>query len=180
MPASPAPASEAIASRLAAGLDDYQQGVDALVDAWPDPERYRAVTGQLDAIRKDAALLPQVRVLWVELLIAHAELMHALWALLARRSEAALFHVEELRIRHAECVAGLRRRCLVLALPSAARDQFPPGQHPADCAAFYPDNQHRRGGLHTLLHDHAPTGRQLYACDQWQGEPRNHAAGYPL
>jgi hypothetical protein len=106
---------DAIALQIAAELETYDSDATAMVDAWPDLERYRAVSDQIEGVRMLCSSLPQVGVQWVELLIAHAELVHVLWRLQYGEGPAVRADVGPVRERHAECVRALRRRCLRLA-----------------------------------------------------------------
>jgi hypothetical protein len=115
MSASQAPALDAIALQLAAALDSYDRDAAAMVARWPDMDLYRGVSEQVERIRMYSAALPAAAVQWVELLIAHAELVHLLWQTQsgARPGDGAL--VAQRRERHSECVRALRLRCLALA-----------------------------------------------------------------
>lgn len=115
MSASPAPALDAIAFQLAAALDRYEQDVEAMVASWLDMELYGRVSEEVEEIRTfSAALMPQVSIHWVELLIAHAELVHSLWRLRFREDSADGERLREIRSRHDACVASLRVRCVRL------------------------------------------------------------------
>lgn len=113
MSASHAPALDAIALQLAAALDKYEREVDAMVGSWLEMERYAEVSADIEQIRMYASALPQLSVFWVELLIAHAELVHCLWRSKfdAPEERPELAAVQK---RHGSCVASLRRRCLHL------------------------------------------------------------------
>jgi hypothetical protein len=106
---------EAIALQIAAALETYDSDATAMVDAWPDLERYRGVSEQIEGVRMLCSSLPQVGAQWVELLIAHAELVHFLWRLQYGERPAVSADIGPVRDRHAECVRGLRRRCLRVA-----------------------------------------------------------------
>jgi len=114
MSASHAPALDAIAFQLAAGLEKYEESVQRMVDNWLDMELYRTVSEEIEEIRMYSAALPQLSVAWVELLIAHAELVHCLW----RGEHAATLPdgrtLPQVREHHRACVATLRSRCLRL------------------------------------------------------------------
>lgn len=110
MSASQASALDAITFQLAAALESYGEDVDRLVDTWLDMDLYQAVTGKIEQIRALSAFLPGLAVQWVELLIVHAELVHALW----RQHQGNAPQLEELatlRGRHTECVRSLRCHC---------------------------------------------------------------------
>lgn len=111
MSASQAPALDAIMFQLVASLQRYDADVERMVDTWLDMELYNAVSDRIEEIRGLSAFLPGLAVQWVELLIAHAELVHALWR---TQQAGAAAHPEEIatvRGRHAECVASLCQHC---------------------------------------------------------------------
>lgn len=114
MSASEAPARDAIAFQLAAALEQYEQHVAAMVRTWPDMDLYRDVSGQVEQIRTYCAVLPQLGGPWVELLIAHAELVHSLWRLRFRDDAGDRGQFEHVRGRHAAAVRSLKDPCLRL------------------------------------------------------------------
>lgn len=114
MSASQAPALDAIALQLAAALDSYDRDAAAMVAGWPDMELYRSVGEQVEKIRMYGNALPAAGVQWVELLIAHAELLHLLWAVQSGGTAGERAQASALRERHADCVLALRQRCLRL------------------------------------------------------------------
>jgi hypothetical protein len=119
MSASEAPAFDAIAIQLAAALEQYEQGVSEMIDTWLDTDRYQEVSQQIEDIRMLSAAMPSLSIHWVELLIAHAELVHSLWRLRFQDIGPDRLKLEEVRTRHAHCVTLLRSRCLrVLTRPS--------------------------------------------------------------
>lgn len=111
MSAFTSPQQDAITFALAAALEKYGMDMDRLVDTWLDMELYGVVSQEVEEIRLLAASGPTLSVPWVELLIAHAELIHCLWR---RQFAAGDPRVDELRVRHAEAVATLRRHCIRL------------------------------------------------------------------
>ncbi|MGV3570478.1 MAG: hypothetical protein ACO1PB_07755 [Ramlibacter sp.] len=117
MSASQTPARLAIASQLMAALDAYERDTVSMVAAWPDLERYRCASEQVESIRNFSAALPEVRVAWVELLIAHAELVHFLWRMQYGDQPATRLELGPVRDRHGACVAALRTGCLALLAP---------------------------------------------------------------
>jgi hypothetical protein len=112
MSASHAPALDAIAFQLAAALDSYELDVAEMLATWPDLQRYRDVSEQVERIRMYSAELPVVRVQWVELLIAHAELIHMLWRAQYANSTEARSQIDVVREHHADAIRSLRARCL--------------------------------------------------------------------
>jgi hypothetical protein len=119
MSASHAPALDAIAFQLAAALDTYEQDVDAMMDAPLDMDLYREVSEQVDQIRMYTAALPTLSVQWVELLIAHTELVHGLWRSHYGREKTLPGEVDAIRAHHLACIVALRSRCLRLLQRSA-------------------------------------------------------------
>ena len=111
MSASPLPALDAIAFQLMATLDTYDADVTRMLASWPDLESYREVSAQVERIRLYSASLPAVRVQWVELLIAHAELVHFLWRMQYGDQGAAREELGAVSEHHLDCVAALRNRC---------------------------------------------------------------------
>jgi hypothetical protein len=112
MSASHAPALDAISLQLVATLERYERDSAVMVDTWLDMELYQRVSEQVEQIRMYCALLPQLSVQWVELLIAHAELVHSLWRLRFQEVAADRTQLQELRERHARCATALKMRCL--------------------------------------------------------------------
>ena len=85
-----------------------------MVDRWLDMDLYHRVSDEVEEIRGYAAALPQLSVPWVELLIAHAELVHSLWRLRFQHDDADRSMLQEVRQRHYGCILSLRARCLQL------------------------------------------------------------------
>jgi hypothetical protein len=114
MSASEAPALDAIAMQLVAALDAYELDTATMIAAWPDLDHYAEVSEKVETIRMYCAALPEVSVPWVELLIAHAELIHHLWRVQYAlvKVEGAGDHLATVRERHAVAIVALRNRCL--------------------------------------------------------------------
>jgi hypothetical protein len=114
MSAFEAPALDAIAMQLVAALDEYELDTATMIAAWPELEHYAQVSEKVETIRMYCAALPEVSVPWVELLIAHAELIHHLWRVqyaLVQADDAGN-HLAAVRERHAAAIVALRNRCL--------------------------------------------------------------------
>ena len=111
MSAHHAPALTAIAFQLSAALESYQQDMDSLDDPWSQREQYKRVSDEFDMVRMLKGALPELSVAMVEVLIAHVELMSALWnsSPAAKGGSAPL---ESLRSRHRSAVESMRARCL--------------------------------------------------------------------
>ena len=109
----PASSLHALALDLAAALDQYEQDVEDLLHAWPDPGRYRRVTDSLEKVRRCAAVLPRLTIPTVELLIAHAELAQGLWDRTDWSStlEESVWPIAE---QHRARVFSLREACLTI------------------------------------------------------------------
>ena len=114
MSASPAPALDAVGFQLAAALEGYEQHVAVMVDTWLDMDLYREVSEQVEKIRMYCAALPQLGAPWVELLIAHAELVHSLWRLRFRDDPSDRAKLEQVRSRHTAAVQSLKAPCMRL------------------------------------------------------------------
>jgi hypothetical protein len=108
-------AFHAIALQMAVALDTYEQDASALVAAWPDFDRYRAVSEQVDQLRMYSSGLPETSVQWAELLIAHAELVHYLWRNFYGAGGGTTEAFELVRDHHADCIAALHSRCMRVA-----------------------------------------------------------------
>ena len=115
-------AQDAITFQLADALETYGADMDRLVDTWLDMELYRQVSDEIEEIRLLAASASTLGVPWVELLISHAELIHCLWR---NKFAAGDPRLNELRVRHAEAVATLRRHCLRLLTRPPSDGQGP-------------------------------------------------------
>jgi hypothetical protein len=114
MSAFQSPALDAVAFQLAAALDRYDQSVQRMVDTWLDMDMYRSVSDQVEEIRRYSACLPELSVPWVELLIAHSELVHSLWRLRFQADQGHRARLDEVRARHTACIESLKARCLRL------------------------------------------------------------------
>jgi hypothetical protein len=112
MSASPSRALDAIAFQLVAALERYDRDTERMIAAWPRPELYREIFEQMENIRMYSAALAQVRVQSVELLIAHAELVHCLWRAQFAGPREARERIAAEGERHERAVAALRKRCL--------------------------------------------------------------------
>ena len=79
MPARRFPAPQAAASHALAAQERYQAQLRRFAANWMDMELYRRVGDELDEIRQGCREVPELSHAWVELLIAHAELVQSLW-----------------------------------------------------------------------------------------------------
>lgn len=120
MSAHPASALDAIALQLVAALERYAEDTGRMIASWPDLELYRSVSAQVEAIRMYAAALPDARVQWVELLIAHSELMHRLWQVQYGEGTATADTLEA-RLNHTDALAAMRNRCIRVIAASDRR-----------------------------------------------------------
>ena len=104
--------------QLVAEIEAYELDVDRMVAPDRDPELYQRVGHHMDQMRMYAAAVPRLSVAWVELLIRHFELTHALWRL--QKGEADARAVREIRLAQRNAAHALRRKCLqLLATPEA-------------------------------------------------------------
>lgn len=114
MSACHAPVLDTVAFQLAAGLEEYEQSVQKMADTWLDMDLYRSVGDQIEQIRLYSAALPQLSVPWVELLIAHAEVVHCLWRGPQPAAMANGRTLRQARNHHSNCVAALHSGSLRL------------------------------------------------------------------
>ena len=112
MSASSAPALDAITIQLVAALGAYERDTIRMLDDWPNLETYREVSAGIEQIRQFSAVLPEARVQWVDLLVAHSELVHFLWGIKYGGEIARRLDGEAVRAHHLDCIAALRARCL--------------------------------------------------------------------
>lgn len=115
MSAPPTDALEAIALQMVAALEHYAADTAQMIAGWPDLERYRSVSDQIERIRMYASTLPEARVQWVELLIAHSELVHLLWRVQYGQLGMDMADTFDARVRHTDALAALRNRCQRIA-----------------------------------------------------------------
>ena len=108
------PPLDAIALQLVAALGKYEADVDRMIETWLDMDLYRDVSDQVERIRMYSASLPALNVVWTELLIAHAELVHSLWRLRFQVAAGDRARLAEVRDRHSASLAALRQRCMRL------------------------------------------------------------------
>jgi hypothetical protein len=119
MAATHAPVLDAIAFQLAAALERYEQDLTLLLDTGFDMELYRDISEQVEHIRMFAAALPQLSVPWVEVLIAHAELIHHMWRVQNARPAPPARELSALRDRHGAAVRRLHAGCVRLIARSS-------------------------------------------------------------
>jgi hypothetical protein len=122
MSAAQSDAVDAIGFQLLAALEKYEADVAAMIGSWPDLDRYREVSEQVEHIRMYSSALQEVRVQWVEVLITHAELVHVLWKAQYGRPDGAREKIETVRSHHADAVLALRNRCLRILARSQHAD----------------------------------------------------------
>lgn len=100
--------ADAAAFQIAALLESYEEGMEALDSAWPDSALNARVQRELEAVRLACAALPMLAVAWLHLRISHAERVHALWNPPGTEAEA----LAGARQRHLHAVHALRKLCL--------------------------------------------------------------------
>ncbi|GAC1608587.1 MAG: hypothetical protein NVS3B2_18090 [Ramlibacter sp.] len=104
----------AIAFRVAAVLEAYQQQLDTLASDWLNRPLYRKATAQLEELRSLLGALPQLAVDLVEVVVCHAKLLHLLQA------QATGGDLSQLQLRQTDAVVALRRKTLRLICESSA------------------------------------------------------------
>lgn len=115
MAGTPHPPPLHAANEALAALERYEVHLRQLVARWLDAELYHTVSQDMQEVRRCCHALPPLSAGWVALLIAHAELVQALW-----RNEPTAQRQRQLA-QVLECVHAVRDRCMRLAgLP--ARD----------------------------------------------------------
>ena len=112
MSAHPTDALDAIALQLVAALECYAEDTAEMIARWPDMDLYCSVSDQVESIRMYASALPDARVQWVELLIAHSELVHRLWQVQYGQEGTATANIFDARVHHTDALVALRNRCL--------------------------------------------------------------------
>lgn len=112
MSANPTSALDVIALQLVGALGRYADDTAQMIGNWPDMELYRDVSDQVENIRMYASALPDARVQWVELLIAHSELVHLLWRMQYGERGMAMADTSDAQLHHTDAIAGLCNRCL--------------------------------------------------------------------
>ena len=105
-----------IAFQLAAALDAYEVTISRLVARPADGELYEEARALMDRMRMYAAGLPPVAVPWVEVMIAHFELTHALWRVQLQGAQDV--DIRALHEHLSASLSRLARHCLHL-LPQA-------------------------------------------------------------
>src|SRR4051812_3350647 len=112
MSASQGSALTAIAFQLAGALEAYELDIEQMVSHQNDPELYQRVGQHMDRMRLYAASVPRLSVAWVELLIRHFELTHALWR--HQKGELPAQAERDVRLAQRNAAQVLRRQCLQL------------------------------------------------------------------
>jgi hypothetical protein len=115
MSASHFPVVRAMSVQAATALARYERHVRKLAATWLDMELYTVVSAEIDEIQRACAGLPELSLPWTELLISHAELIHALWRGGPAPDAGTVQEVEERLRDHLACIDTLARRCLRLA-----------------------------------------------------------------
>jgi hypothetical protein len=103
------PEQAAIAAQLDTALGTYEIDLTELLQRRWDPELYRRLSDQFDAMQMQATLLPKLANSWTELLITRVDLTHALWALSSPsriNGKVVAFHT-----RHRVLIEDVRRKC---------------------------------------------------------------------
>lgn len=116
MSASHLPAMRATALHAAAALARYERHVRRLTATWLDMDLYQTVSNEIDEIKVYCTTLPQLSRGWTDLLVSHAELIHALWSGAELEEDPTLPDERTNRLRqHLDCIDSLARDCLHVA-----------------------------------------------------------------
>ena len=114
MSASRFPSPQAAASHALGALERYQAHLRKLSAHWMEMELYRRVGDELDEIRQGCREVPELSQAWVELLIAHAELVQNLWQSSRPGAPASAAGRQQLLDRVGGHVTALQDACLRL------------------------------------------------------------------
>lgn len=107
------------ARQVLASLERYQLHLRRLVSHWLDAELYHTVSLDMQALRSSCHALPAVSSQWVALLIAHAELVQALWRDGQPAPGVAAADIPKLLEQVMACARVLQERCMALGVPGA-------------------------------------------------------------
>jgi hypothetical protein len=100
---------QAMAARLAAALEQYDQQCAEMVRTWLDMEQYAAVSALVDEIRRCCGCLPRLSPPWVAFLISHSELVFCLWE--AGSGNSCSPAVQACARDHSATLRNLRQGC---------------------------------------------------------------------
>ena len=103
------------ADALLAALERYALHVTQLTGRWSDAQLYHAVSEDVEAVRQGCHILPGLATAWITLLIAHAELMHALWQAGSQPGEAGAAERRRLLAKVQEDVRSVQAAAMRLA-----------------------------------------------------------------
>lgn len=103
-----------------AALERYQSHLRQLVTRWMDMELYRTVSADLEQVRHCCQQMPQLSAGWVGLLIAHAELAHALWDSSRAGSKVTAPERQRLLAQAEARIHALQALCMDLLSPGRA------------------------------------------------------------
>lgn len=122
------PDVQALAGELCRILDQYQADIDELVSHKLETPVHRRVSDDIERIRRCSAPAPELSVPAAAVLIAHSEVIYALWRSEFREPPIPLEEVARILADHRACVDQLRRRCVryVSALPAPGLAAMPP------------------------------------------------------
>ena len=114
MPASRFSSPQAAASHALAALERYQAHLRKLSASWMEMDLYRRLGDELDEVRQGCREVPELTHAWVELLIAHAELVQNLWQSARPGAPASAAGRQDLLARVGRNVTALQDKCLRL------------------------------------------------------------------
>lgn len=105
------PEVQALASELSGVLDQYQADVDELVSHKLETPVHRRVSADIERIRRCSAPVAELSVPAAAVLIAHSEVIYALWRAEFREPPISPQEISRILADHHACVERLRRRC---------------------------------------------------------------------
>jgi hypothetical protein len=108
------PSTQAAASHTLAALERYQAQVRRLAGDWMDMELYGVVGRHVEDVRQGCLHIQPLSRPWVELLIAHAELVQALWQSSRPGSGVDAAARQRQLSKVMDAVQGLQHACMQL------------------------------------------------------------------
>lgn len=114
----------ASARQIVRALARYERHVRRLAATWLDMDLYRTVSEEIDEVRAICGVVPQLALVSAELLVSHADLVHALWRSGETGGPGSSPEVAAKLQEHLACIDSVARRCLRVSQSSA-----PPEMH---------------------------------------------------
>ncbi len=100
-----------VIDQVAITLGHYETHMRQLSSSWPDMDLYLNVSAEMDEIRSLSFCVPALSVPLCEMIISHAEVLHALKAACGPSSETSA----RMLAGHADVIARFRERCASLS-----------------------------------------------------------------